>query len=169
MPSLYRSSTRELSLSQIPEPLASRLREYAQKNQLELASVRAWLTHSENPPAEGFFGKLFGRRSNSVDPDAAHDTLLVLHPTHLVLGTAGEKRGCTVFGLPLDHASVTRGHALAGKLGAAAPSDDGITIAGLPGDEGRVGTYFFALGGEPAAAECAHAVQEAITARKNPR
>lgn len=169
MPSLYRTSTRELSLSSVPEPLGSKLREYAERQGLKLDSVRAWITHSENPTADGFFGKLFGRRSNPVDPDAAHDTLLVLHPTHLVLGTAGEKRGCSVFGLPLDHASVTRGHALAGKLGAAAPSDDGITIGGLPGDEGRVGTYFVALGPEPAAAECVRAVQDAIIARKNPR
>src|SRR5688500_6298739 len=100
MASLYRSSTRELPASSIPEPLATRVRAYAEQNQIILddTRVRVWITRSENLPAEGFFGKLLGRRANPVDPDAEHDTLLLLHSTHLLLGTAGAKRGVTVFG-----------------------------------------------------------------------
>lgn len=166
MPPLYVSSTREASLATLPEPLASALRDHAARNQLRLDGARCWITHRVNPPAAGFVGKLLGRRANPVDPDAEHDALLVLHPTHLVVGAAGAKRGCALLDVPLERASVSRGSALAARIGAAS-TDDGLTIAGFAGHEGQPGTWFFALGAEPAAEDCARAVEGAIVARKN--
>ena len=66
--------------------------------------------------------------------------------------------------LPLLQASVQRGSALAARLGVA--SEDGITIEGFPGEEGRPGSYFVGLGPD-AANECFDAVEAAVRAAKN--
>ena len=159
----YRRSTRAVTLGEVPPVLRDAIADHATKHQLSLDSVRAWLTHSENPPATGLFGKLFGKRANSVDPDAEHDSLLVLHRTHVVIATTGAKRGTAVLSLPLLQASVVRGSGVAARLAMKVPgADDGMTISGFPGDEGRPGTYFFGLGTEPAAADCFVALETAI-------
>jgi hypothetical protein len=163
--SLYVRSTRAVAFAELEQIFGSALKEHAAKHQLELGSLRAWLTHSENPPATGFFGKLLGKRSNSVDPDPWHDTFIALHPTHVVVGTHGPKRGTTVLSLPLMQASVQRGNVGMGLPGA--PSDDGIRVEGFPGQVGRPGSYFVGLGPEPAANECFDAVESAVRAAKN--
>ncbi len=163
--SLYIRSTREVASAEVQQAFGSALAEHAAKHQLELGSLRAWLTHSENPPATGFFGRLLGRRSNSVDPDPWHDTLIALHPTHLIVGTSGPKRGTSVLSLPLVQASIQRGHSRLGLPGA--PTDDGIRIEGFPGQVGRPGSYFVGLGPEPAANECFGAIESAVRAAKN--
>ena len=127
-----------------------------------------WLTRSENPPAEGFFGKLLGRRANPVDPDEVHETVLVLHRSHVLVATSGEKRGTSVLSVALTQASVSRGAALAAFANVPGASD-GLSISGFPGDHGRPGSYFFGLGSEPDAAECERVLTAAITAAKNPR
>lgn len=165
---MYRRTTRELALSALPPALAAAIEAHASRSQLRLERTRCWLTHSENPPAEGFFGKLLGRRANDVDPDVAHDSALVLHPTHVLVATSGERRGTTVLSLPLVQATMTRGSAIAARVGMAAAAD-GVTLAGFPGEVGRPGTYFFGLGPEPAAEECVRALESAILAAKNPR
>jgi hypothetical protein len=162
--SLYSRSTRALAFAELEPSFRSAVVEHAAKHQLELASLRTWLTHSENPPATSFFGKLFGQRSNSVDPDPWHDTLIALHPTHLIVGTHGPKRGTSVLSLPLAQASLQRGSAGRGMPGA--PTDDGITIEGFPGTVGRPGSYFVGLGPD-AADECFSAVESAVRAAKN--
>jgi hypothetical protein len=162
---LYHRSTRALEPGVLPEPFRASLAEHASQRQLDLSSLRVWVTHSENPAATGFFGKLLGRRANSVDPDPWHDTLIALHPTHLIVGTHGPKRGTVVMSLSLGQASVQRGSAIATRLGMA--SEDGISIEGFPGQEGRPGSYFVGLGKEPAADDCFASVEAAIRAAKN--
>jgi hypothetical protein len=90
----------------------------------------------------------------------------VLHPTHLIVGTHGPKRGTSILSLPLLQASVQRGSAMAARLGMT--SEDGITIDGFPGEEGRPGSYFVGLGPEPAAGDCFAAVEAAVRAAKHP-
>lgn len=169
---MYRRRTRELPLSTLPPAIAAALAKHAADHQLTLdpAQARVWLTHSENPEAPGFFGKVLGRRANPVDPDAAHDSALVLLPTHLVLATSGERRGTTALSLALLAASVVRGSGVAAHVAAAVPgADDGMTISGFPGREGRPGTHFFGLGGDAAGADCLAAVESAIRAAKRGR
>ncbi len=165
--SLYRSSTRELSLGQLPAQLAEVLRDHAAQRQLALEGVRCWLTHSENPTAAGMLGKLFGRRENPADPDAAHDTAVVLHSTHLLIGTYAEQRGAAALSLPLGQASIARQSELAASLGAA--SEPGMSITGFPGEHGSAGSYFVKLGEDAAGAECYRAVEAAIVTAKNVR
>ncbi len=166
--SLYSSRTRALSLDEVPEPLRVAVVDHAAKTALLLRDVRVWLTHRENPESSSFLGRLFGRRSNPVDADPAHDMILVLHPTHAIVGTHGPSRGTAVISVPLAHATATRGHALAGKLGGDVPMDDGVTLSGFPGTEGRPGTYFVGLGPGPDAEACFEAVTNAILRAKNP-
>lgn len=163
--SLYRRSTRALASGVIPESFRASLTDHAARHQLDVSSLRAWLTHSENPPATSFFGNLFGRRANSVDPDPWHETLVALHATHLIVGTHGPKRGTTILSIPLLHASVQRGSALGARLGMAV--EDGLTIDGFPGYEGRPGSYFVGLGPEPAAHDCFESIEAAVRSAKN--
>lgn len=162
---LYTRSTRALAPGTIPESFRASLTAHASRHQLDLSSLRVWITHSENPPAASFFGKLFGRRSNSVDPDPWHETLVALHSTHLIVGTHGPKRGTSILSVPLLQASVQRGSAMAARLGIAA--EDGLTIDGFPGYEVRPGSYFVGLGPEPSANDCFEAIEAAIVAAKN--
>lgn len=94
---------------------------------------------------------------------------LVLHRTHLLVGRHAASGAATVLSLPLLAATATRGSSIAAAFGGAldAPADDGITIAGFPGTEGRPGSYFFGLGG-PEADACFEAVRAAIGSAKNP-
>jgi len=165
---LYRSDTREVSFTSLPQPLALELRAHAAKNQLVLepSAVRCWLTHSVNPPAESFFGRMFGRRANPVDPEAEHDTVVVLHATHLLVAAWGEKRGAMALSLPLAQASIGRMSKLAAQLGGGG-TEPGMDISGFPGEHGRPGSYFVKLGEDAAGAECYRAVEAAIVAIKN--
>lgn len=164
---MYRRSTRETSLASLPPALADALARHAAAHQLALDGARLWLTHSENPPAEGFLGKLLGRRANPVDPDVAHDTVLVLHRTQLLVATSGEKRGTAVLSVPLLQASVSRGSPLPAGFASVPGANDGLSVSGFPGEHGRPGSYFVGLGPEPDAAECERAVTAAIAAAKN--
>ncbi len=163
---LYRSSTRELPLAELPPKLAAAVAEHAARHQLALDAARAWLTRSVNPVAEGMMGRLFGKRANPADPDAEHVTLVVLHSTHLVLGTEGKARGVAVLSVPLAQASVRRGSGLAEAAGVAA--EPGMQVDGLPGEHGRPGSYFVKLGEDPAGEACIEAVRAAVLAAKNP-
>jgi hypothetical protein len=61
---------------------------------------------------------------------------------------------------------MTLGSGLRGRLGEL--DEPGLTLSGFPGEQGSLGSYFFGLGPEPAATECARAVESAIIAAKNP-
>lgn len=168
---LYRSETRSIPIPQLPAALRNALFMHAEAKKLKLATARAWLTRRENPPSETMFGKLLKKRSNGADPDAEHEMVLVVHDTHLLVGTSGARRGTSILSLPLLVATVTRGSLLAARLHTGAidvPSDDGLTISGFPGHDGSPGTYFMGLGAGAAAAECAHAALAAVEAAKNP-
>ncbi len=165
MPPMYLRETRAADLSTLPEALRAALLDWASRHQLTLDAARIWHTRSENPPGEGFIARLLGRRANPVDPNAFHDAALLLHPTQLLVANLSEKGGAMVMGVALVSTSVTRGSALAGKIGAAAPSDDGISISGFPGAEGGPGTWFFGMGGAAADA-CFDAVASAVRAAK---
>jgi hypothetical protein len=168
---LYRSQTRSVPIADLPATVRNALLTHADTKKLRLVSTRAWLTQRENPASETMFGKLFGKRSNSADPDAAHDMVLLLHATHLLVGTSGAVRGTTILSLPLLSATVTRGSLLAGRLqrpNQDLPSDDGLTISGFPGDHGNSGTYFMGLGAGADADACVQAVMAAVEAAKNP-
>jgi hypothetical protein len=173
MTSSYVRSTRAVPLTAFPPPLLAAVQGYAHNHQLLLDRIRCWLTTSQNPPAEGFFGKMLGRRANPVDPDPWHQTAIVLHPTHVLVGTYGERRGVAVLGAALDRMSLTRGSAmaarLAGRLGAAAQAAaDGVSLDGFPGDQGQVGSLFVGIGPEPDGQACIEAIEQAIVHRKNP-
>ncbi len=168
---LYRSETRSIPIPQLPASLRNALLTHADREKLKLIEARAWLTRRENPASQTIFGRLFSKRSNDADPDAEHDMVLVVHATHLLVGTSGARRGTSILSLPLLVATVIRGSVLAGRLQAVAvevPSDDGLTISGFPGDGGNPGIYFMGLGAGAAAEECVKAVMEAIAAVKNP-
>lgn len=168
---LYRSQTRSILVSALPSTLRNALLTHADGKKLAMVATSAWLTHRENPPSTTMFGKLFGKRSNDVDPDAEHDMVLVLHATHLLVGTSGARRGTTILSLPLLVATATRGGLLAGRTQRSnvdSPSDDGLTISGFPGDHGSPGTYFMGLGAGADADACVRAVMSALEAAKNP-
>ncbi len=157
----------------MPAALLSAIEKHAADASIQLVDVHAWCTYRTNPPSTSFFGKLLGRRSNHVDADTEHEMVLVLHRTHLLVGTHGASRGTAVLSLPLLQATITRGSKLVGALAGLAsiadlPTDDGITIDGFPGTEGRPGSYFFGMGGAEADA-CFEAVREAVLRAKNPR
>ncbi len=163
---MYVRHTRPVAMSELAPQAREKLAEHAESRQLDLADVRMWLTHSENPPADSGFGKLLRRRANSADPDVEHDTVVVLHPTHVMVVIDGAKRGTSVLSLPLAQASVVPGTGLDPKLSHLAAEAEGFTITGLEG--ARPGSFFVGLGPEPAAAECFSAIKSAITAAKNP-
>ena len=167
------SLTRKVSLPELPAALLSAIEKHAADASIQLVDVHAWCTHRTNPPSTSFFGKLFGKRSNSADADTEHEMVLVLQRTHVLVGTHGASRGTAVLSLPLLQATITRGSKLVGALAGLAsradlPTDDGITIDGFPGTEGRPGSYFFGMGGAEADA-CFEAVREAVLRAKNPR
>lgn len=163
----YIRTTRAVTLAEVAPPLRDAVAEHAAKNQLTLDGARAWFTHSENPRSTGLLGKLLGRRANPVDPDATHDTLLVLLPRHVVVATTGERRGTAVMSLALLQASVVRGSGVSARLAMNVPgAEDGMTVSGFPGEEGRPGTYYVGLGAEAAATECYTALEAAITNAK---
>ncbi len=165
---MYRRTTTETRLSTLPPALAKELARHAAEHLISLdhPAPRCWLTHSENPPAEGLFGRLLGRRANPVDPEAEHWTALVLQVTHILVATLGEKRGAVAMSIPLERASLSRGEPLAARYGLAG-GEDGVVLSGFPGAEGPPGTIFVGLAGESGAA-CARAVEEAIRARRGP-
>lgn len=168
---LYRSETRSIPIPELPAALRNALLMHADRQKLKLVKGQAWITRRENPPSTTMFGKLFKKRSNDADPDTEHEMLLVVHETHLLVGTSGARRGTTILSLPLLVATVTRGSLLAGRLPSAAldvPSDDGVTISGFPGEHGNQGTYFMGLGAGAAAEECVRAVLAAVAGAKNP-
>jgi hypothetical protein len=142
------------------------LAEHAESRQIELKNVRAWLTHSENPPASSAFGKLLRRRANPSDPDEQHCTIVVLHPAQFLVAIDGAKRGTAVLSLPLAQASMAAGVGLTGTLTSQAIDPNGFTITGFPGEP--TGSFYVGLGPEAAAAECVSAVRSAITTAKNP-
>lgn len=162
---LYRCDTREAAFAALPAPLRDALAAWSARNQVTLDGAQVWVSRCENLPGEGFVARLLGRRRNPVDPDAEHTMALALHATQLVVGAWGERAGATALGVPLATTSITRGSELAARLGPHAPTDDGITIHGVPVADGRTGTYFFKLGG-PGADACFTAVESAVRARK---
>lgn len=163
---LYRSSTRELALSELPPSLLSKLRDHAAAQQLSLdGPTRCWLTRSENPPSENLVARLFGRRSNPADPDPEHLTALVLHATQLLIGVYGEARGAVAMSLPLALASIGRVSELAATLGDLA-SEPGMNVTGFAGELGRPGSFFVKLGEDPAGEGCYRAVEAAVRGAK---
>jgi hypothetical protein len=159
---LYRSQTRSIPIPELPAALRNALLTHADKKKLKLVKAHAWLTQRENPASATMFGKLFKKRSNNADPDAVHEMVLVVHATHLLVGTSGALRGTSIFSLPLLGATITRGSALD------APSDDGLTIGGFPGDHGSSGTHFMGLGAGDAAEACVLAALAAVEGAKIP-
>jgi hypothetical protein len=152
-------------LAELPDHIRNELTEHAESRQIVLGNPRVWVTRSQNPPASSAFGKLLRRRANPVDPDEEHYTVVLLHPTQILVVTDGAKRGTAVLSLPLAQASVAPGSALA-TLDPAGADAAGFTITGFPGEQ--AGSFYVGLGPEVAAVECFSAVQSAITAAKNP-
>ena len=164
---MYKRSTRMVRFDELSMEMTAALAEHAQSHQLVLSDdMPAWLTSSQNLPSNSLLGKVFRRKANWTDPDAAHEVLVVIHSTHLIVVTAGEKRGTAVLSVPMSQASARVGSALEDTF--AAVEDSGITLGGFPGEHGQAGTFYIGLGPEPAGAECAEAIREAITAAKNP-
>lgn len=150
---MYIRHTQSVGIDQLPTRMRTKLAEHAESRQVDLADIRLWLTHSQNPPANSGLGKLLRRRANPADPDDEHTTVVVLHPTQLLVVIDGAKRGTSALSLPLSQASV-------------ATNAEGFTITGFPGE--RVGSFYVGMGPEPAANECFSAVRAAISAVKNP-
>lgn len=148
--------------------MRSALLSYAVDHQLVVdGALSAWLHHSENIPSSSAIGRLLGRRANPADPDAEHDVLVVLHPTHVMVVVAGAIRGTSVFGVPLAAASISD-HPRTTLAGNAFGEADGFTLTGLSGDEGRPGSFYIGVGPEPAGDDCAQAVRTAVARAKNP-
>lgn len=164
--SMYVRQTRSVDFDELPERMRTKLTEHAESRQIRLVDLRLWLTHSENPPASSGLGKLLRRRANPTDPEPQHDTVVVLHPTQVLVITDRVKHGTTVLSLPLAQASVASGTGFGARLDAVAGDTAGFTITGFPGEQ--VGSLYIGLGPEPAAAECLSAVRDAISTAKNP-
>ncbi|MGA5465297.1 hypothetical protein [Mycobacterium sp. NPDC050041] len=164
---MYVRHTRAVQIDELAPHVREKLTDHAEAHQLDLTAVRMWLTHSENPPAEKGLAKLMRRRANSADPDAEHDTVAILHPTHLLVAIDGAVRGTSVLSLPLTQASIAAGTGLGAALGQLAGETAGFTITGFAGGE-RPGSFYVGLGTEPTAAECFTAIESAIVAAKNP-
>lgn len=144
-------------LSALPADVAAALRDHAASRQLTITDdLPAWSTRSINPPASSAIGRLLGRRANPADPDSENQTLVVLHPTHLLVVNSGAERGISALSVPLAIASIE-----------APESPDGFGVTGFAGDGGRPGSYYLGVG-EPQGAECREAVRAAIVAAKNP-
>lgn len=108
---MYVRHTRSVQLDELPAHIRSKLADNAESRQIQLNGVRAWLTPSENPPASSGLGKLLRRRANSADPDDEHRTVLVLHPTQILVVIDGAKRGTSALWLR----SLQRANALAAQ------------------------------------------------------
>jgi len=162
---MYLRHTRSVRLDELPAHIRGKLAAHAESRQIQLGGVRAWLTHSENPPASSGLGKLLRRRANPSDPDDEHCTVLVLHPTQILVAIDGAKRGTSALSVPLAQASVSDDSALR-ALHPAISDQAGFTISGFAGEQ--TGSFYIGLGTEAAATECFSAVQSAITAAKNP-
>jgi hypothetical protein len=163
----YRRTTREIDLSEIPPDMRAALSEYATAHQLTITEdLPAWLTRSENPPSTSAFGRLLKRRANPADPDSEHQTLVVLHPTHLIVTISGAERGVNVLSVAFAAASVADGHG----LGPSAPmpeGESGFSVTGFSGDEGRPGSFYIGVGPEQAGRDCRDRVVGAVLAAKN--
>ncbi len=157
-PDPYTRQTTEISVAEAPRPLAAALKKHAEERQLKLENVRCWLTRSDNPPAEGFFGKLLGRRANPVDPNSWSMTLVVLHPTHILVSMHTESGLSGTLSAPLLQ--------LALKRGTGGGITGGFTLTGFPA-EGQPASYYVGLGSEPVADECMQRVEAALVAAKN--
>lgn len=155
---LYRSETRSVPIPSLPSTLRNALLTHADKNKLRMVAAHAWLTHRENPASGTMFGKLFGKRSNRADPDASHDMVLVLHATHLLVGTSGATCGTKIRSLSLLLATAKRGN----------DADAGLTIGGFPPTAVDPLTYFMGLGAGADAEACVLAVLGAVEAAKRP-
>lgn len=162
---MYVRSTATADLSALPPDIAVALREYAETHQLVITDdLPAWITRSQNLPASSRLGRMLGRRANSADPDDEHQTLIVVHPTHLVIVISGAVRGVSVVSVPLVQASMSPGT----RLGGADTADHGFSVLGFPGHEGQPGSLYLGLGPEPEGTDCAGTVRAAIAAAKNP-
>lgn len=164
---MYVRHTRAVQMGELAPHVRDKLTAHAESNQLDLIDVRMWLTHSVNPPAGRGFGKLMRHRANPADPDAEHDTVAVLHPTHVLVAIDGARRGTSVLSLPLTQASIVAGTGHGAELGPLAGETAGFTITGFAGGE-RPGSFDVGLGAEPAAAECFSCIESATTTAKNP-
>jgi hypothetical protein len=167
---MYLRHTQAVRLAELPDHIRNKLAEHTASRQIELSNPRVWVTRSENPPASSAFGKLLRRRANPVDPDEEHYTVVVLHPTQILIVTDGVKRGTAVLSLPLAQASVATGTGLSATLNSATTGlgadPGGFTVTGFPGEQ--VGSFYVGLGPEVDAVECFSAVESAIAAAKNP-
>jgi hypothetical protein len=162
---MYVRHTHSVQFNELPTRISNKLTEHAASRQIDLRNVRVWMTRSENPPASSALGKLLRRRANPSAPDQEHCTVLVLHPTQILVVTDGAKRGTAALSLPLAQASVTPGTGLSAGLDPTAGDQARFTITGFGGDQ--TGSFYIGLGPEAAAAECLSAVRSAITAAKN--
>ncbi|MDL9945788.1 hypothetical protein QSJ19_09340 [Gordonia sp. ABSL11-1] len=160
----YERTTVATDLDDLPTDMRAALGAYGLAHQLSLDdALPAWSTRSVNPPSTTMMGKLFRRRANPTDPDSEHQTVVIVHPSHVIVVISGSERGVTVLSTPLAIASITDGP----TIGGVGSGETGFTITGLPGDAGWPGSFYVGLGPEPAGRDCAEAVRAAVVAAKN--
>jgi hypothetical protein len=158
---MYSRRTSRIQVEDAPPPMRDAYLEHVVSNGWDpSAQPAAWLTHSVNLPSHSLLGRAFGRRANWADPDHEHELLLVLGSSHVVIVSHGLKRGTTALSIALAQASIGR------RPSISASGDDhterGVTISGFPGEHGRPGTFFVALGPEAAGQECEDALRAAL-------
>jgi len=164
---MYQRTTTTADLSTLPPAIEAALRTYADEHQLEVTDdLPAWVTRSLNPTATSFLGKIFKRRANPTDPDSEHQTLVVLHPTHLIVVVSGAERGVSTLSVPLALASI-RDRLVAPAGGGSDVAEGGFTVGGPLGGDGRQGDFFVGTG-PPDGERCRDAIRTAISAAKNP-
>lgn len=154
----YQRTTTRADLSALAPGIGAALREYSDTHQLAITDdLPAWLTRSINPPSTSLFGKLFARRANPVDPDSEHQTLVVLHPTHLIVVVSGARRGTAALAAPLARATMDD------ELTDDSLASTGFTVTGFHDGPGS-----FHIGvGAPDGTQCHDEVKAAIIAAKN--
>src|SRR5918998_6580906 len=98
----YERSTTSMTLSTLPEPVRTAVREKADALHLTVAEdAQAFLTLSRRLKKKG---GLFGRMLGSVDPDEEHLTALVIGAKDVLVARWGSKAGTQVLAARLEDA-----------------------------------------------------------------
>lgn len=152
---LYDHSSRPLDYGSLDEAVRSAIERHARQRLLgELAPVTCVETHSVNlePRGLGFFGRLAGRRK-----ETEHRTVAILLPHALIASTSGAERGITVMSTLLTDISAID------QQSSAQIVDSGIMVESRWGGP-DTGSYYIALGDDPAGRAFHEALRAAVVA-----
>ena len=136
----YERSTTAMTLSTLPEPIRTAIREKADALHLTVAEdAQAFLTLSRKLKRKS---GLFGRLTGSVDPDDEHLTAMVIGAKDVLVARYGMKAGTQVLAARLEDAD-TQGVSAETYAAAGIAPGDGMSVNGFrhSGESGRASFY----------------------------